>query len=69
MDSDVTWERHTPPDPEHLAEAVLEVAGEMADYRAGARERAVRNFDLQPWLEAHRRVFEAFVAGGGGTSP
>lgn len=67
VDSDVSWERHTPPDPALLAEAVREVAAGLADYRAEARERAVRHFDLQPWLAAHRRVFGSFMEGRGGT--
>jgi glycosyltransferase involved in cell wall biosynthesis len=68
VDSDVSWERHTPPDPVLLAGAVLEVEERLADYRSGARERAVRHFDLQPWLEAHRRVFNSFMDGSGRTA-
>lgn len=68
VDSDISWERHTPPDPSLLAEAVLQVAGNLAAYGAAARERAVRRFDLQPWLEAHRRVFRSFMEEKGGAA-
>jgi glycosyltransferase involved in cell wall biosynthesis len=56
------WERDVPPPPGELAAAVLAVTERLDDYRAGARRRAVERFDLRPWLERHRRVFEALVA-------
>ena len=46
------------PSPEELADAVQQVAGSLAEQAAAARERAVERFDLQPWVERHRAVFE-----------
>jgi glycosyltransferase involved in cell wall biosynthesis len=56
------FERDHPPDPERLAESVLAVADRLDDYADAARRRAVERFDLQPWIERHRRLFEALAA-------
>ena len=37
-----------------------EVLGRLEDYRAAARERALR-FDLAPWVERHRELFAGLV--------
>lgn len=52
------WEQEHPPAPEELATAVHAVAERLADRSAAARERAVSRFDLAPWLERHRRLFD-----------
>ena len=54
------WEQDHPPDPDALAEAVRRVAERLDDYRAAAREQALR-FDLRPWVERHREVFEGLA--------
>jgi glycosyltransferase involved in cell wall biosynthesis len=54
------WEQDHPPDPAALAEAVRRMAERLDDRRAAARERALR-FDLRPWVERHREVFEGLV--------
>jgi hypothetical protein len=36
------------------------VAERLEERRAAARERALR-FDLRPWVERHREVFEGLV--------
>jgi glycosyltransferase involved in cell wall biosynthesis len=51
------WERDHPPDPAALAEATLRVLERHGDHAAAAREQALR-FDLERWVERHRRVFE-----------
>ena len=51
-------EHDVPPAPEALAAAVLEVQRNLADSSAAARRRAVELFDLAPWVERHRAVFE-----------
>ena len=56
----VDWEQDHPPDPAALAEAVRRVAERLDEYRAAARDRALR-FDLRPWVERHREVFEELV--------
>jgi glycosyltransferase involved in cell wall biosynthesis len=68
VDSDITWENHTPPDPTLLAEAVLRVAERRREYGAAARERTESRFDLRPWLETHRRLFESLMESRGGTT-
>lgn len=59
--SETTWERDVPPAPEELAEAVRAVLADHATYRAAARARAVERFDLAPWIERHRALFEELV--------
>jgi glycosyltransferase involved in cell wall biosynthesis len=59
--AELCWERDRPPDPEALADAVSAVAGELEAYAVAARRRAEEHFDLRPWLERHRRVFEALT--------
>ena len=54
------WERDHPPDPEALAAAVTRVAERLDDHAEAARARALR-FDLRPWVERHRQVFEELV--------
>lgn len=60
--SEATWERHVPPSPEALAEAVRAIALNLPRFRAAARERALR-FDIVPWRERHLRVFTALTGG------
>jgi len=55
-------EREIPPDPHALAEATLAVLDERPRFAAAARRRAVERFDLRPWLERHRRIFEELLA-------
>jgi glycosyltransferase involved in cell wall biosynthesis len=57
----VDWERDHPPAPEPLATAALEAAERREELGAAARARAVERFDLRPWLERHRRLFEELV--------
>jgi glycosyltransferase involved in cell wall biosynthesis len=59
----LSWDREIPPDPQALAEAVLGVLRDRAPFVAAARRRAVEHFDLQPWLQRHREVFEALAEG------
>ncbi len=58
---DLSWERVSMPDPNALAEAVLCVAERRSQYAEAARQRAVEHFDLRPWLQRHREVFEELV--------
>jgi glycosyltransferase involved in cell wall biosynthesis len=52
------WEEIHPPDPCRLAEGVLRIAADLERWSAAARSRAVRAFDVGPWLERHRQVFD-----------
>jgi glycosyltransferase involved in cell wall biosynthesis len=61
VEAPLDWERDHPPDPDALAAAVLECAGRLDELSSAARTQAER-FDLRPWLERHRAVFEALAA-------
>ena len=56
-----SWEQDVPPAPENLAAAVSTVLARLGEYRAAARTRAAERFDLRPWLERHRELFESLV--------
>ena len=51
------YEQDHPPAPALLADAVITVAGRLADYSRAARARAVDCFDVGPWLDRHREIF------------
>jgi glycosyltransferase involved in cell wall biosynthesis len=61
--AELSWSRDMPPDPEALAAGVLRVADDLPRYAAAARDRAVRRFDIQPWLARHAEVFAALLEG------
>jgi glycosyltransferase involved in cell wall biosynthesis len=60
--AELSWEQELPPEPEALAEAVLQVAEHRTAFAEAARQRAVEQFDLRPWLTRHREVFEELLA-------
>jgi glycosyltransferase involved in cell wall biosynthesis len=55
--AELSWDRELPPDPVDVANAVLEVAARRDHFAEAARERAVRLFDIKPWIERHREIF------------
>jgi glycosyltransferase involved in cell wall biosynthesis len=57
---ELDWEADRPPAPERLAAGVEEVVARLAVYAEAARACAER-FDLRPWIERHREVFEGLV--------
>jgi len=59
----ISWEQDFPPDPQALAEGVLQVAEQRQEYAEAARQRAVDKFDLSFWQQRHRDVFEELLAG------
>ncbi len=61
LPAELNWEHMLPPDPEAMAKAVLHVAERRAEFAEAARQRAVEKFDLQPWLQRHRDVFEELL--------
>jgi glycosyltransferase involved in cell wall biosynthesis len=61
VETELDWERDRVPAPEALAGAVLQIATSLEAYAEAARLRAER-FDLGPWVERHRQVFEGLVA-------
>jgi glycosyltransferase involved in cell wall biosynthesis len=56
------WEQDHPPDPQELARAVVDVVSDHKRFSKAARARAVARFDVRPWLERHRIVFESLVS-------
>ena len=55
--TETSWKRQLPPAPELWAEAVLTVAEDLMRYSEAARQQAVQNFDIRPWIDRHRQVF------------
>jgi glycosyltransferase involved in cell wall biosynthesis len=51
------FDRDHPPPPEALAAALLQVAKNHSAFSHEARHRAVRLFDVQPWLRRHEEIF------------
>lgn len=51
-----SWVERRPPKEELWAEAVLKVAKDISNYSKAARQRAVEQFDLRPWVERQRQV-------------
>ena len=62
IETEQSWDRTIPPDPGALAEHVLRVRARLPEYQTAARARAVEKFDVRPWLERHKVVFERLVA-------
>ena len=58
---ELNWEKNIPVAPQALADAVLNIIEQRTKYAEAARQRAVDQFDLHPWLERHRKVFEELV--------
>ena len=46
-----------------LAEAIKKVMSSHDLYSAEARLRAVRNFDVKPWLSRHNKIFRSIISG------
>lgn len=51
------WERDHPPEASALAGAIRSVAAALPRYGLQARARAVRLFDVGPWLDRHEEIF------------
>lgn len=64
ISSDLNWQKPLPPDAEALAAAVINVADSLDSYSKAARERAVRLFDIKPWLQRHSEVFTKLIKEG-----
>ena len=58
IDAPAGWDRDHPPDADAMAQAVETIAADHTSYAAAARRRAVERFDLQPWVDRHRVLFD-----------
>ena len=56
------WEQDHPPRAAELADAVLGITADLETYSQAARQRAVSHFDVNPWLERHRVVFNNLLS-------
>ncbi|MBN2088395.1 glycosyltransferase family 4 protein [candidate division KSB1 bacterium] len=56
-----SWEQIFPPDPSELADAVIQVWERLGQFSEAARQRAVEKFDIHPWLERHKQIFEELL--------
>ncbi len=55
------WENVHPADPETLAQGMIAVLNDYTRFAKAARERAVKRFDVRPWIRRHEEVFGALV--------
>jgi len=55
------WERTNLPDPQTLADAVMQVYSQRAEYSQKARQRAVERFSLEKFLARHKEIFEKIL--------
>ena len=62
VEAPLDWEQIHPPDPQELARAVVDVISNYDRFSEAARARAVERFDVRPWLERHKTVFESLVS-------
>lgn len=58
------WVHEIRPDAEMMATAVAEVVEDLETYSEAARQRAVDHFDIKPWVQRHREVFNQLANGG-----
>lgn len=55
------WETPRPPTAEAMGAGMLKIAEQRGAMGAVARTRAVERFDIQPWIQRHREVFEQLL--------
>jgi len=63
VEGPLDWQKDHPPSPKLLAEAIKKVMFSHDHYSAEARLRAVRNFDVMPWLTRHKEIFRSIISG------
>jgi glycosyltransferase involved in cell wall biosynthesis len=52
-----SWEKISQPDPQMMAEAILKIWENQTMYAEAARQRAVEQFRLEKFINAHRELF------------
>jgi glycosyltransferase involved in cell wall biosynthesis len=61
VEAPLDWEQNHAPSPELLATAVKAVMENYESYARQARQRAVRRFGHQQWIQRHRQVFDMLI--------
>jgi len=59
--AECNWDTYIVPDPDAIAEGVLTIMSDYDRYSRLAREQAVQNFDLKPWIQRHDKVFAKII--------
>ena len=59
--SEQDWEVAHPPSAKHMASAIIDVISNLEHFSRLARARAVNNFDIKPWVERHKVIFQKFI--------
>jgi len=55
------WNKIYAAEPEQMATAVMLILSSYETFSRAARQRAATNFDVRPWLERHREIFESLL--------
>lgn len=61
LDSVEDWEQTRMPEPAEIGDAMLAIAERAATLAPLARQRAVRNFDIEHWYDRHAQVFRSLL--------
>ncbi|MBC8324027.1 MAG: glycosyltransferase family 4 protein [Verrucomicrobia subdivision 3 bacterium] len=61
LESPEDWDTPHPPTAEAMGEGMLKIAEQRKTMGQAARARAVERFDIQPWIQRHREVFEQLL--------
>ncbi len=56
-----SWEKINLPEPQDMGNAVLQIKSRYEDFSSQARERAVKLFSLEMFMEKHRKIFEKIL--------
>ena len=55
------WNKIHAAEPDKMATAIMQILSSYETFSRSARQRAVTNFDVRPWLERHREIFESLL--------
>jgi glycosyltransferase involved in cell wall biosynthesis len=61
IETQENWEKTYLPDPDLLAKAVLQIAENKEEYSKAARERAVKLFSIDLFVDKHRNIFNKLL--------
>ncbi|MDD5449063.1 MAG: glycosyltransferase family 4 protein [Candidatus Omnitrophica bacterium] len=56
------WKRLHAPEPEEIAEAVLEIMKNLGEWASRVRSHAVNRFSKEKWLQGHKEIFDKVIA-------